>query len=217
MPSLLEVYEKLLAHFGSQGWWPAETPFEILVGAILTQRTTWRNAARAIENLKREDLMDPSSLSSASPEEVASLVRCAGFYTQKAERLTSIAQRLVEAHDGNIERMFERSSDEELRGELLSWGGVGPETADAVMLYAANRLVFPVDLYTMRLMKRLGLGSGGYDECQRFIESHLPANIHVYQEFHALIDEHGKNFCRAKPRCGLCPLSNICVNELSPK
>jgi len=210
MSILLEVYERLLDHFGPQGWWPAETSFEVLVGAILTQRTTWRNAARAIERLKGSDLMDPAALASASTEEVAVLIWCAGFFRRKAERLVGIARILVERHDGSLERMFEGASTGALRLELLSWRGIGPETADAVLLYAADRLVFPIDLYTARLMERLGLGGGGYGELQRRFTSQLPADIELYREFHALIDELGKSFCRATPRCGPCPLRKIC-------
>lgn len=210
MLKLIEVYERLLAHFGPQGWWPVATPFEVLVGAILTQRTTWGNAARAIENLKQAGLLEPAALASASAEEVAALIRVAGFFRQKAERLVTIARTLVDQYNGSMERMFGKTDTGELRRELLSWRGVGPETADAVLLYAASRLVFPIDLYTIRLAERLGLGTGGYSELQRLFTSQLPADLELYKEFHALIDELGKNFCRATPRCGRCPLREVC-------
>ncbi|RLI09374.1 hypothetical protein DRO42_04360 [Candidatus Bathyarchaeota archaeon] len=210
MLKLIEVYERLLAHFGPQGWWPVATPFEVLVGAILTQRTTWGNAARAIENLKQAGLLEPAALASASAEEVAALIRVAGFFRQKAERLVTIARTLVDQYNGSMERMFGKTDTGELRRELLSSRGVGPETADAVLLYAASRLVFPIDLYTIRLAERLGLGTGGYSELQRLFTSQLPADLELYKEFHALIDELGKNFCRATPRCGRCPLREVC-------
>lgn len=210
MSRLVEVYERLLARFGPQGWWPAETAFEVLMGAILTQRTRWRNAAQAIENLKQAGLMDPAALASASIDEIAGHVRCAGFYRQKAERLVAVARVLVERYDGSIERAFQGADTEELRGRLTSWRGLGPETADSVLLYAAGRLVLPVDLYTVRLMRSLGFGGGRYSELQRQIASQLPADVEVYKEFHALVDELRKAFCRAEPLCRPCPLRDLC-------
>jgi len=133
-----------------------------------------------------------------------------GFFRQKAERLIAAARALVEGHGGNLERMFEGATTEGIRGELLSWRGVGPETAGVVLLYAANRLVFPIDLYTTRLVERLGLGGGGYAEPQRLFTSQLPVDIDLYKEFHTLIDELGKRSCGAKPRCDRCALRDLC-------
>jgi endonuclease-3 related protein len=210
MPELLEVYHRLLASFGPQRWWLEEKPFEVFVGAILAHRTAWRNAARSIENLRRAGLMEPRALASSSADDVAVLIRAAGLFIGKAKSLTSVARSLVERYDGSMENLIMSGSTEELRAELLSWPGVGPETADVVMLYAANRPIFPIDLYTERLLKRLELDAGGYDGRQRTFLSKLPNDVRIYREFHALIDELGKRFCRTKPLCERCPLNDVC-------
>lgn len=210
MPELMEVYQRLLTIFGPQRWWLKEKPFEVLVGAILTHRTSWRNAARSIENLRRAGLMEPPALASLSADDVAILIRPAGLFVQKAMSLTGISRSLVEQHDGNIEKLVTSTPTDELRALLLSWPGVGPETADVVLLYAANRPVFPIDLYTERLLKRLGLEGGGYGGRQRIFLSRLPNDVQIYREFHALIDELGKRFCRTKPLCDRCPLGDVC-------
>jgi len=141
------VYQRLLDHFGRQRWWPAETPFEVVVGAILTQRTRWENAAKAIENLKRRDLMEPKRLAEASLEEVEGLIKVTGFYKEKSKRIIEASKHIVEEFGGDLQRLFEDRSIEELREMLLTWRGVGDETADSILLYAAGRLTFPVDVY----------------------------------------------------------------------
>lgn len=212
---LLKVYGRLLAYFGPQGWWPEESAFEVLVGAILAQRTTWRNASRAMESLKRAGLLDPASIASAAVEEIARLIRSAGLYRQKAERLREISCILVDECGGSLERAFAGVSTEVIRRRLLSWRGVGPETADSVLLYGARRLAFPVDIYTVRFAERLGLGDGGYSELQSLFMSQLPADLEIYREFHALIDELGNRFCRTTPRCASCPLRDVCCHAAS--
>lgn len=207
---LRHVYQRLLDHFGRQGWWPAETPFEVVIGAILTQQTNWRNAARAIENLKRRGLLEPRRLAEARVEEVEELVRVAGFYKEKARRIVEASRRIVEECGGDLQRLFEGRSTEELREMLLSWRGIGEETADDILLYAAGRLSFPVDKYTMRMIERLGLEERGYAEIKALFEESMPRDLEVYKEYHALIDALGKTYCRAKPRCDGCPLRDLC-------
>jgi endonuclease-3 related protein len=211
MLKLLDVYNKLRAYHGSQGWWPAETAFEVLVGAVLTQRTTWRNAAKGIENLRRKGLLEPTNLALTEEDEITECIRCTGFYRQKAERLLGIARIITWRYRGSLESMFEGATTEELRELLISWKGIGTETADSILLYAANRHIFPIDQYTIRLMKRLGVGSDDRQELRALFMSQLPDDLCVYKEFHALIDEHAKTFCRKEPRCASCPLREDCI------
>ena len=210
MFKLFDVYSRLLAYHGPQGWWPAETAFEILVGALLTQRTIWKNAARGIDNLREKNLLNPVNLALASEVEIADCVRCTGFFRKKAERLVGIAKILVQQYGGSLQHMLKESTTEELRERLTSWKGIGPETADSILLYAGDLLVFPIDQYTKRLVNRLGLNSGDYQGLQARFMSQLPDDLAVYKEFHALIDKHAKTFCRKKPICNQCPLREIC-------
>jgi len=206
------VYQRLLAHFGQQRWWPAETAFEVIVGAILTQRTSWRNAAKAIKRLREQGFMEPKLLAEAEPAQIADLVRASGFYEEKAVRLIEASKQIV-LH-GGLERLFDRPT-EELRMLLLSWRGIGPETSDAILLYAAGRLSFPVDAYTMRMVARLGFRENRYREIKTLFEAAMLKDLVVYKEFHALIDELGKTYCKAKPKCVSCPLSDLCKIERS--
>lgn len=210
MFKLFDVYSRLLAYHGPQGWWPVETAFEILVGALLTQRTTWKNAARGIDNLREKNLLNPVNLALASEVEIADCVRCTGFFRKKAERLVGIAKILVQQYGGSLQHMLKESTTEELRERLTSWKGIGPETADSILLYAGDLLVFPIDQYTKRLVNRLELNSGDYQGLQARFMSQLPDDLAVYKEFHALIDKHAKTFCRKKPICNQCPLREIC-------
>ena len=207
--SLIQIYQKLLKHFGKQYWWPAETGFEVIVGAILTQQTTWKNVERAIENLKGEGLLDPHSLAIASLNRVEALIRHTGFYRQKAQRIVHFSQYLVSKYDGSLDKLFNRST-EEIREELLSFKGVGSETADSILLYGADRFTFPIDAYTIRLCERLGVKETEYEEMKALFEGTLPKDLEVYKEFHALIDKLGKTYCKAKPFCSECPLTNEC-------
>ena len=206
---LRELYEELLRAYGPQHWWPAETPFEVVVGAILTQNTAWRNVEKAISNLKREGLLDPDSILRASPDVLRELIRPVGFYNQKLQRLLDVC-RLIKRY-GGLENLFSLPM-EELRRTLLSVKGIGPETADAIILYAANKPTFVVDRYTYRLFTRLGLWQGPYkyEALKRFVESQIPPNVEVYKEFHALIDEHSKRVCCKKPHCHACFLRERC-------
>ncbi len=206
---LRELYERLLRAYGPQNWWPAETPFEVVVGAILTQNTAWRNVERAIENLKRAGILTPEDLLATSPDVLRELIRPAGFYNQKVERLRSVCRLIVE--HGGLEKLFSLPLGE-LRRTLLSVKGIGPETADAIILYAANKPTFVVDRYTHRLFTRLGIWKGpyNYEKLKAFVESQIPPQVDVYKEFHALIDEHSKRVCRKRPLCHACPLHDAC-------
>jgi endonuclease-3 related protein len=204
-----KIYKKLLKYFGKQYWWPAETRFEVIVGAILTQQTNWKNAQLSIENFKNKGLLDPYLLAEAPTSRVEVLIRQSGFYRQKAGRIINFSKYLVAKHDGSLDKLFSGHL-EQIRKELLSLKGVGPETADVILLYAADRLCFPIDAYTIRLCERLGVKELGYKELGEFFESNLPKDLEIYKEFHALIDVLGKTFCKTKPFCSSCPLANRC-------
>ena len=214
--TLRELYERLLRHYGPQGWWPAETPFEVVVGAILTQNTAWRNVERAIDNLKRAGIVSPEDVLRAPPDVLRELIRPTGFYNQKLQRLRDVCKLIVE--HGGLEELFSLPLDE-LRRTLLSVKGIGPETADAIILYAANKPTFVVDRYTHRLFTRLGLWNGpyNYERLKRFVEERIPPNVDVYKEFHALIDEHSKRTCRKRPLCHACPLRDACPTALKER
>ncbi len=189
---------KLLKEFGPMHWWPAETPFEVVVGAILTQQTKWENVERAIENLKDRGLLSAEKLSGTDLEELEDLVRCTGFYRQKAKRLRYISAFFFENPD-----VLEMEKNE-LREVLLSLNGIGDETADSIVLYAADRPKFVIDAYTKKICRCIGI-EGSYGELQSIFECSLPQDVPLYKEFHALIVEYGKQFC-GKKRCAECEL-----------
>jgi len=213
---LTKTYQKLLKHYGKQYWWPAETRFEVIIGAILTQKTTWKNVELAIRNLKDAGLLDAHSLAKAPPNNVEALIRHTGFYRQKARRIINFSQYLVDKYDGSLDKFFNGPKDQ-IRRELLLLEGVGPETADSILLYAADKLSFPIDTYTIRLCERLGIRELRYEKLREFFESSLPRDLETYKEFHALIDKLGKTYCKIKPQCFDCPLANTCDSEISEK
>lgn len=201
-------FEALERAWGPQGWWPGRTRFEIVVGAILTQNVAWTNVEKAIRALRRARLLDPLRLLAARPAEVAALIRPVGYYNQKARALRSFAAFVADEHGGQLGRLF-RVPTGALRARLLDLRGVGPETADSMLLYAAGRPVFVIDAYTRRILARHGAATGheGYEELRRGFEQGLPADPRLFNEFHALIVRAGKEHCRkAAPRCGGCPL-----------
>lgn len=196
---MMDVYRQLLDKLGHKHWWPADTPFEVVVGAILTQQTKWENVEKAIKNLKEHGLMEPEALSKIDIEELEGLIRNTGFYRQKAKRLKNISAFF----SGNPE-IFKLPEDE-LRGALLSLDGVGEETADSIILYAADKPKFVIDAYTRRMCWCMGI-EGSYGKLQSFFEDSLPKDVPLYKEFHALIVEYGKRFC-GKKRCEECILN----------
>lgn len=209
--SLKKVFEILLAHFGPQNWWPAETPLEVIVGAVLTQNTSWKNVEKAIDNLKKKDLLDLDRLVNLKEEELAELIKSSGFYNLKARRLKSVLMFLKE--HGGVEGL-KKMEVLELRRELLKVPGIGKETADSIILYAFEKPVFVVDSYTKRILARLGFIDREelpYDEVQRIFHETFPGNFKVFNEFHALFVALGKNYClKRQPKCDLCPLGEIC-------
>ena len=205
-----EVFDGLLGAYGPQHWWPGETPFEVMVGAILTQNTAWRNVERAIANLKAAGLMSAGRLARCSEARLRVLVRPAGFFNQKAERLRALARWLVDGCGGDVERLFETPT-ERLREKLLALPGVGPETADSILLYAGGVPVFVVDAYTRRIFSRHGCFRHGapYEDVRSFFEGRLPREAALFNEYHALLVRLGKEVCRPTPRCGQCPVRDV--------
>jgi endonuclease III related protein len=206
-----DVFDRLLAKYGPQGWWPAESPFEVIVGAILIQQTAWQNAERALANLREANALSPEGLRSLSEDEMASLIRPSGFFRSKARKLKAFITLLYEHFDGDLERMLSAPADE-LRAALLATHGIGPETADSILLYAAGRPSFVIDAYTRRIFRRLGITPerDAYHAWQAMFMTALPPHAPLFNEYHALIVEHGKRTCRPAPLCGRCVLLDAC-------
>ncbi len=205
-----EAYRRLLDRYGPQRWWPAETDFEVIVGALLMQQTTWANVERAIANLREAGLLDVHALAAASAAAIRRHVRVAGLYRTKPGRIKAFCRHLVDRCDGDLGAYFGRPTAE-VRADLRAQDGVGPETADSILLYAGRHPVFVVDAYTVRIGTRLGLfRAREYEAVQRFFESGLPRDVAAYQEYHALLVAHAKALCRPRPKCRECPLLAAC-------
>jgi endonuclease III related protein len=204
---LMAVYRELVGRFGHRNWWPAETPFEVCVGAILTQNTSWKNVVKAIANLKLASALDAHIIHRMPLEELAALIRPAGYFNVKARRLKNFVDHLVEKHDGNLSLLFNARLPD-LREELLSINGVGKETADSIVLYAAEKPIFVVDAYTRRVLHRHGIieEMADYDSIQSLFHANLPPDVPLYNDFHAQLVAVGHHFCGRKPRCHGCPL-----------
>ncbi len=211
MTQLLTIFDRLLAQYGQRHWWPGETPFEVCVGAILTQNTNWGNVERAIANLKEAGRLSPPGIAQLPPDELAALIRPAGYFNVKAGRLQAFVAFILQAADGDLDRLFLRNWPA-LRDMLLAVRGIGPETADSILLYAGNQPSFVVDAYTRRIFNRLGLVDEtiAYEPLRAFFMGHLPADAQLYNEYHALLVEHGKQACRTRPRCTGCCLATLC-------
>lgn len=207
--SLRGVFDWLLQAHGAQDWWPAETPFEVMVGAILTQNTAWTNVERALERLVAGVGLDAARLAALPETELAELIRPAGYYNLKARRLQAFCRAYLD--DGGFDGWSKLPTDL-LRQRLLAIKGVGPETADDILLYAFERPVFVVDAYTRRLFERLGLIEAklGYEKIRHRFESALAADAALFKEYHALIVRHAKHHCRKRPRCEDCSLNASC-------
>jgi endonuclease-3 related protein len=204
-----ELYQLLYSAFGPQGWWPGETPFEVALGAILTQNTNWQNVARVIAQLKAENLLDPQALGALPEAELARRLRPLGYYNLKARRLKNFLTFFAQQFGNSMERLGAEDW-EKLRSKLLELNGIGPETADSILLYALNHPSFVVDAYTFRILNRHGLVADpcSYEELRQLFMENLPVEVPLYQEFHALLVRLGKDFCRPRPRCSGCPLEN---------
>ena len=209
--NLHEIYEILLDHFGPQGWWPGDTPLEIMIGAVLTQNTNWSNVSKAIDNLKNDNLLIFEKLNALPVEALAQKIKPAGYFNIKAARLKNLLNFIVKEHNGSLEEMF-ASDVHTLREEVLTVKGVGPETADSILLYAGNKPVFVVDAYTHRIFTRheMVAAEDGYYEIQEYFLLSLPEDIKLFNEYHALIVRLGKEFCKkSKPLCRQCPLGKL--------
>ena len=204
---LLRLYEALLGHFGRQHWWPGRTPYEVAVGAVLTQHTAWPNAARAIEALRARGLLTPARVAALDASDLAGVIRPAGTPRVKARRIQALTGWLVESMGGSFSRL-RTAPLAPLRRRLLEISGLGPETADAILLYAAGRPAFVADAYTRRVLARHRLigRAAGYEEARAWLEAHLPSDPALFNEFHALLVAVGKSNCRTAPRCDDCPL-----------
>jgi endonuclease-3 related protein len=210
-PPLDEYYNCLDAALGPQHWWPGDTPFEVIVGAILTQNTAWTNVEQAIDNLKRENLMSPEALENIPLRRLARLVRPSGYFRQKAKKLKEFVGFLQRDFDGSLERMFQTPTAE-LREKLLRVFGIGPETADSILLYAGGHAVFVIDAYTKRILKRHGWvnENAKYEEIRELFETHLDRDTECFTQYHALLVNVGKNWCQARvARCERCPLGGF--------
>jgi len=214
--TFLAVHDALFAAYGPQRWWPARTPFEVMVGAVLTQNTAWTNVEKAIANLHAADAMDAEIILHAPPPRVAAWIRPAGYFNVKAKRLRNFCAWYVERGGGKTLRRLDTAA---LRHELLSINGVGPETADDILLYAFHRPIFVIDAYTRRLFSRLRMAEG--DESYDTLRGQIEASLHretrgkrelvpLFNEYHALIVRHGKDVCKPRPRCELCCLAARC-------
>ena len=200
MNNVLKIYDLLYKEYGSQRWWPvssSNSEFEIIVGAILTQNTNWKNVEKSIKNLKDNNLLDKNSIKNINIAKLAALIRSSGYYKQKAKKLKEFV-----SFEGEINRE-----------NLLNIWGIGPETADSILLYAYNKPVFVIDAYTKRIFSRLGIKLNDYDEYQEYFHKNLPKDYKLFNEYHALLVELAKKHCKTKPICENCPLINECKNN----
>jgi endonuclease-3 related protein len=207
-PPLDEYYNSLFTAFGPQHWWPGKTQFEVIVGAILTQNTSWRNVERSIENLRREGLLSPAAIEKTPNRRLETLIHSSGYFRQKARKLKEFCRFLRTRYRGSLKRMF-LTPTMELRDKLLGVFGIGPETADSILLYGGGHGVFVVDAYTKRMMSRHGWSDARakYDDVRWMFERQFPGDAQRFNEFHALIVRAGKEFCRPQEaQCGECPL-----------
>ena len=208
--TLTEIYQLLFDRFGPQHWWPGETPFEIITGAILTQNTNWTNAEKAIANLKSADCLTPEKLHHFDVSKLTELIRPAGYYNIKAKRLKNFLNWLFRNYNGRLTNL-ENLDTNQLRAELLAIKGIGHETADSILLYAFKRRIFVVDVYTARIACRHGLiePDADYEQLRELFQSNLPLDSQLFNEYHALLVKVGKEFCKPKAKCTGCPLEKL--------
>jgi endonuclease-3 related protein len=207
---LMDIYRTLYQVYGPRHWWPGESAFEVMVGAILTQNTSWKNVEKAIQRLKGNNVLSVKGLHQLKRQELASLIKSSGYYRIKADRLKAFVDFLFKDYEGDIEKMGEESLPV-LRQKLLKVKGIGPETADSILLYGIKRPIFVVDAYTKRIFSRHSVVAekASYGEIQRLFMSHLPHNKRLFNEYHALLVHLGKTVCKKIPRCDICPLWRI--------
>jgi len=210
MLELEELYKKLRDNFGYLDWWPGDTKVEIVVGAILTQNTAWKNVEKAIKNMRERKMLSLGRLASTELKELEDAIRPSGFYKQKAKRLSNLF-KYIKANYSTLERFFDKGKNE-LRNELLNLNGIGNETADSIVLYAAEKPTFVIDAYTRRIMNRVyGIDEEiEYNKLKEYFESRLRPDLELYKDFHAQFVELGKRFCKKKPLCDECPIRDYC-------
>jgi endonuclease-3 related protein len=211
MNTLMKIYTILYEAFGPQHWWPGETPFEVMVGAVLTQNTNWQNVSKAIDSLKNEELLSLPVLSELPVEILAEKIRSAGYYNLKAKRLKNLLSFINHEYDGSLNKLFAEEKTT-LRNGLLTVKGIGPETADSIVLYAANKPIFVIDAYTHRILSRHNMitEEEDYHSIQDLFHDALPADAALFNEYHALLVQLGKDFCRkTKPLCSSCPMEGF--------
>ena len=206
---LLAIYKTLNAHFGELNWWPANSPFEVIVGAILTQNAAWRNVEKAIARLKSKELLRPAGILEIDDSTLADLIRPAGYYNIKTRRLKSFIRFLYDEYGGKLDNMFAEDLWR-LRAKLLMVKGIGEETADSILLYAGRKPIFVVDAYTRRVLQRHDIirSDATYKEIQNLFMTYLPHSVPLYNQYHALFVNTGKLFCTRNPRCDGCPLQS---------
>lgn len=203
------IYKKLYNHWGSQKWWPTDSKLEIIIGSILSQNTSWKNAEKAILNLKENNFLNLKNLSILNKSKISELIKPAGYYNQKTEYILCASEIINNKFLGSINNLF-KLDIESLRIELLSWKGIGKETADSIILYAAEKPIFVIDSYTKRMLSRHNIGYKiTYDDAANLFMKSLPKNVKMYNEFHALIVKLGQTYCKTKPNCSKCPLSSL--------
>jgi endonuclease-3 related protein len=217
MMGLVELRGRLMTEYDVKGWWPSETPFEVMVGAILTQQTTWETVARVLDVLRNEGLLEVRELAHCERERLERLIRPSGFYRQKAVRLLHLVEHVVSEYDGDVSTMLDQDLDV-LRAELLSLPGIGPETADSIILFAAGKPKFVAAAYVSRVLSRTGvLPEVGYHQVQDFVERTIRPDAASYRELYALLVKHARTVCRREPRCSACTLANLCRLALTSK
>jgi len=211
---LLEIYRRLYQEYGPQGWWPGDGPLDVVIGAILTQSAAWTNVEMALRNLKSADCWSLEAINRCPEAELASIIRPCGFFNSKARKLKAFAAHVFSYYKGNLSQFLEQEL-QHLRDELLSIHGIGPETADDILVYAAGIPSFVIDVYTKRILQRMGLALGindkDYDAFQSFLHEALPWDVKMFNEYHALLDEHAKKTCTKIPQCSACCLRDLCL------
>jgi endonuclease-3 related protein len=204
----MQIHRRLYRHYGDLHWWPGDSPLEVSVGAVLTQNTAWTNVEKAIRRLKEARSLSVRALHALSQRRLASLIKPAGYFNVKARRLKNFISFLQGRYGGSLRKMFDQET-RRLRSELLSINGTGPETADSILLYAGEKPVFVIDAYTKRIFSRHGIlpYERSYDEFQNLFMKQLPTDARLYNQYHAMLVNIGKDFCRKRPLCNLCPLN----------
>jgi len=213
-PNLTDLYHRLSGAYGPRGWWPGEGAFEVIIGAILTQAAAWKNVELALANLKAENCWSFRAIDGCPPDQLAGIVRPSGYFNAKAAKLKAFAAHVLERYDGDLDLMFAQETAS-LRQELLSIHGIGPETADDILVYAAAKPSFVIDTYTVRILERMGIapenGRRRYADWQALFHNNLPADAALFNEFHALLDHHAGSACRKTPVCDGCCLLAVCA------